>query len=527
MIAFPIAYAETHFGPKVIPNILRKAEPEIVLDVPHRVEPGHPLPVLLLVKDADRYPVRLLEVRVRARVTGHPPFQRVYDLGGERVDSRWYWKVLPVEIPEGQTGQASILPEVRARVGQTERTYAVDNYRKTSHEPFEVQIARDPLPYSPNWHAGDIHTHSHLTSDQVEFGVPWEPAVELARAQGLRWFAVTDHSYDLDDDPHDPLSNHAGLPKWRQLWEELDCLRPRLHDFAILPGEELSVGNARRRNVHLLILGSRRFFPGHGDSAERWFHTRPSCLLPEILEQVEPEALVAAAHPGASAPILEWLLLRRGKWTLRDLSHPRLDGLQGLNGAFDASFDRALALWRELLRHGLHPALLAGNDAHGNFGRFRQIGLPFLSMREHGRQLFGKVKTLVYLPGPIAGDGLLQRLKQRQAIITDGPFLEIRAKGSGTEEGLVGEEMAERPKVLYLHARSSPEFGYLREIRIWVGTVPDGETLGHTVRTNRPSYSLEAEIQLPPLRGPGYLRATLFTRERGDHFALTNPIWFP
>ncbi|MDZ7372888.1 MAG: CehA/McbA family metallohydrolase [candidate division KSB1 bacterium] len=525
MIALPLAYAEIHYSPAVIPNILRRKEPEIVLDVPHRVEPRQKLPILLLVKDAHRHPVRLLEVQVTLRVPGFPEIRQVFELGPQTIDTPWYWQVLFLEPPAGAKGLAHVLPEIRVEVGESLRTYAADNYRRTSHSPFEVYLAEEGLPYPSGWFAGDLHTHSHLTADQVEFGSPWEPTIVLARAAGLHWFAITDHSYDLDDHPDDPLTHHRDFPKWRLLWAELDRLQTELQDFVVLPGEELSVGNRRGRNVHLLIVGSRRFFAGDGDSAERWLRTKPQHLLPEVLDQVGEEPLVAAAHPGSPVPFLEWLLLRRGKWSLEDLSWTRLDGLQCLNGDFDASFDRALALWVQLLVAGRRLGLLAGNDAHGNFGRFRQIGLPFVSMREGHRQLFGRAKTVVRLDGPPTREELLRQLRRARAVITDGPFVEIRGvKGDGSCLQ-AGEAATERPRSLYVYAASTPEFGYVREIRLWLGR-SSGETLYRILRPNRLVYRFETELPFPPHQDSGYVRASLFTRERGDHFALTNPIWF-
>ncbi len=525
-LATPLAYAETHYCLRVIPNILRKPEPEIILDVPHRVEPGRPIPILLLVKDADRYPIRLLELEVLVQVTGQPAFRERFDLNGAAVDQPWYWRVVEVQVPEGQSGLAHILPRVRVFVGGRERHFDADNYRKTSHEPFLCYIASAPLPYPDGWYAGDLHTHSHLTSDQVEFGVPWEPGVALARAMGLSWYGIADHSYDLDDHLDDALRNHEDLPKWHLLWREVDALESRLDDFVLLPGEELSVGNRFRRNVHMLIFGERRFFEGHGDSAERWFRTKPQWRIPEVLERVSPDALVAAAHPGAPVPPLEWLLLRRGRWGERDLQHPRLDGMQCLNGSFDSGFERALTLWIRQLLRGNRLALLAGNDAHGNFGRFRQIGLPFVTMRESREQLFGRAKTVVHLPDGLSRTQLLAHLRNGRAVITDGPFLEIRALSRDGHEAGPGEELADRPARLYLRALSTQEFGYVREINIWLGRIGREERRLERIRRTSLAYEFETEIPFPAGAGPGYVRATLFTRERGDHHALTNPVWF-
>ncbi|MCH6560272.1 hypothetical protein IH799_07965, partial [candidate division KSB1 bacterium] len=54
-----LLYAETHYSFKGIYSRLKKMEPEIIADVPHRIKRGHPIPVLLLIKDAHQYPIEL------------------------------------------------------------------------------------------------------------------------------------------------------------------------------------------------------------------------------------------------------------------------------------------------------------------------------------------------------------------------------------------------------------------------------------------------------------------------------------
>ena len=59
-----LAYAETHYSFKGIYSRLKKKEPEVVADAPHRVEPGKSIPLLILIKDAHYYPAKLNNVRV-------------------------------------------------------------------------------------------------------------------------------------------------------------------------------------------------------------------------------------------------------------------------------------------------------------------------------------------------------------------------------------------------------------------------------------------------------------------------------
>ena len=56
---FPILYAETHYRLKFVSPLYYKKVPEIIADIPIRIIANKTtnLPILLVVKDADRYPI--------------------------------------------------------------------------------------------------------------------------------------------------------------------------------------------------------------------------------------------------------------------------------------------------------------------------------------------------------------------------------------------------------------------------------------------------------------------------------------
>ncbi len=57
-----LLYAEMHYRWWPLSSRYFKKELEILADAPRRGEPGRPLPLLLLVKDAHRYPITLERV---------------------------------------------------------------------------------------------------------------------------------------------------------------------------------------------------------------------------------------------------------------------------------------------------------------------------------------------------------------------------------------------------------------------------------------------------------------------------------
>ena len=62
-----ITYAEIHYRPSFIPSLISLKQPEIVFDAPSRIEYGYPVPLFLIVKDSDRFPVNLDSIVIHLR----------------------------------------------------------------------------------------------------------------------------------------------------------------------------------------------------------------------------------------------------------------------------------------------------------------------------------------------------------------------------------------------------------------------------------------------------------------------------
>ncbi|MCR4439377.1 MAG: CehA/McbA family metallohydrolase [bacterium] len=521
-----LSYAETHYSFRFFPSRLRKCEPEVVADVPHRLEPGQRLPVLLLVKDAHLFPIELCDVGVELITPRKETLRLPVTFPRQELRAPWWHTVLYLPPPEGLSGPCQVRVAFSLVADGERRTYVSDNYRLSSHAPLPCYFADQPLPRADGWHFGDLHCHSAFTSDQVEFGAPIAATLAMAKAQGLNFLAITDHSYDLDDSPDSALRNEHRLPKWHQMQAEVARLNAEATGCVVIPGEELSCGNRYRRNVHLLVLDNPDFLQGSGDSAERWLRTRPELTVAQALARLHPGALAYAAHPEDRTPLLQWLLIRRGRWPRADYRHPRLNGLQLLNGHMDAAASRTLRRWVSLLLGGQRLSIVAGNDGHGNFARFRQIGLPFLTMREHLRQIFGAARTAVFVEGQLTIASLKAALRQGRTLVTTGPFLELRAETpAGTTH--IGGTLSGSPARLVVSAKSTAEFGPLHRATICLGKkgARREEILWDCHRfpeVFRHRIELTVRRQADDL----YVRGELYSRgPGGEHACYTNPIW--
>ncbi len=517
-----LLYPEIHYVFKYIPfSRYRRKVPEIIADAPYRVEPGQALPVLLIIKDADLFPVTIESVALTWH-NAHASEAKTLTVK-EDIRSKWWHRIFTLDIQENWRGaELEVNVEVHGTVRGEKIKISNDNLPGLSHRPFKVYAASEKLPGLAGWVQGDIHFHTDYTSDQIEFGAPLKATAKIAQAVGLQFFAATDHSYDLDDLEDNFLKNDPELRKWKRLHEEIDQLNQEKGTPVILPGEEVSCANAEGKNVHCLVLNNRKFLPGSGDGAEKWFKTDAELSINEVVKNSDPEALIIAAHPKDPAPWLEKILLRRGRWSGEDCRTKGLAGLQILNGLDNAAFYEGLEQWRRLLLKGEKVFIYAGNDAHGDFNRFRQVKIFMWSLYEIERHRpFGWARTCVRTGSdPVNNETLTAHLRQGHAVITNGPIAALSVKNQAGSVFEIGSCLPDRSVLCTVEARTTAEMGDFSSIRIWLGEVSGKEILIKEMSGESHVIVNGLEVRT---QGLSYLRCEART-VRGL-FCYTNPIW--
>jgi hypothetical protein len=525
---FPIfLYAETHYRFRYFLSFLRKREPEIIADAPHRLEPDSSLPILILVKDAYLFPVKIDGINLTIRSKGSTVYEKKLLNSSVEINQKLWWRVfeIPIKNLSGNI-ECDVIFELNAN--NRKRFYHNDNHRTSSHRPLKVFISSTPLPRFDHFFLGECHSHSSYTDDQVEFGSPLGASAQICRSFGLSFFCVTDHSYDLDDNVDSYLLSDPNLPKWQLLQQEVNKINSTFSNFTIVRGEEVTCRNSAGQNVHLLLLGNKTFFAGTGDGAEHWLNTRSEYSSDEILNEKELSALAYAAHPFEPVSLLQRLLLHRGTWFERDIANQKLSGIQFSNGQLSGGFKEGYRQWIKALLQGRRFLALAGNDAHGNFNRFRQIGIPFFKIHEMETQIFGKMRTGVFLDS-LSEDNILKALRSGMSIITDGPVVNLHVISSTHEMSSIGCSFSGMNHTVFLEVRSSIEYGSIESLKVFKGIIGQKETeiiLEHDLKSFNidQKYSFEIECK-------SYIRAEVWTSAMNSndgqpHFCMTNPIWF-
>jgi hypothetical protein len=521
-------YAETHYRFRYFLSFLRKHEPEIIADIPHRLEPGSPLPILILVKDAHLFPVKLDSINLTVQAMGSIIYESNLLKSSVKINQKLWWQVFNIPI-KSLTGNVECDVVFEFTANNKRRFYHNDNHKTSSHRPLNVFLSSTPLPRFDHFFLGECHAHSSYTDDQVEFGSPLGASVQLCRSLGLSFFCVTDHSYDLDDDADDYLLNDPDLPKWRQLQQEVDKINSTHSDFTIVRGEEVTCRNFAGQNVHLLLLGNKNFFIGKGDGAEQWLNTRSEYSSDDVLKQKESSAIAYAAHPYEPVSLLQRLLLHRGKWSERDIANQELSGIQFANGQLTGGFKEGYRQWIKALLQGKQLLVIAGNDAHGNFNRFRQIGIPFLKIHEMENQLFGKMKTGVFLDSLSEGN-ILKALRSGMSIISDGPAVNLHVISSNDEISSIGCSYAGKNQTALLEVRSSIEYGSIDLLKVFKGIIGHKEEVELISEHNLKKFDLVRKFSFE-INLKSYIRAEVWTsamdsNDGQPHFCMTNPIWF-
>jgi hypothetical protein len=430
-------YAETHFR-LPISRLFRK-EPVILVDAPFQVCPGIPCPVWLIIRNASRFPVYISEIYGEWKnadeqsISFKLPIQKQFN-------GKFHFEELNFEKPQN-TGTWLLKIFIKYKINNKNKICERWNYPFLQPKPLVVNFLKEAPPKPDGWVAGDIHCHSSYTSDSVEFGAAPTVLQKAAKSVGLDFFCITDHSYDL--------LNEKKFQKMKN--EILNLNSPEMP--MLIAGEEISCGNSKNQNVHLLIYGNENYIEGHGDGGRRWWNTNPDLNIKEAVYSCKNEKYdtpVIAAHPKLQMLFVEKLLLKRGHWNFNDLIANEIDGVEFWNGFRGKDFYEGRKLWIKCLLSGHMLLPIGGNDAHGDLNSYTAIKRPLWSLKCNMEHLFGLVRTII----PHTGKSPFSEIPEN-LYLTDGPALWLE---KGSEHGK-----------FTLHAKSTADLGKFLSIAIFRG----------------------------------------------------------
>ena len=523
---FPLIalYAELHYRLKYIGSRYYIDEPEILADLPYRIEPGYSIPILLLIKDSHLYPIHLDRVSIYILKSSKILLNKELDYDCH-IENAWWEDTIYLNT-QGIRGIVQIQVKFNYSVNGKEKQNMNHNFPQSRQKNLECLISEYNYPRDAAVQYGDLHYHTNLTEDMVEYGAPLRASLIAAESMGIDFYCNTDHSYDLDDKPGSWTEIDPELTKWKNSRNEIKCINkdPNLSSF-IIPSEELTLHNHKGNNIHALILNNSDYLPGSGDSGEKFFNTNSEYNTQNVHDYLEDESLCIAAHPFNSVPFFQRILLNRGSWKDQDIQHAKISGLQISNGELDSGYHLGVQKWILFLLNGLQKYIYAGNDAHGNFNIYRQIKAPMLTLFEKKEQIFGKYRTGIYAEKQNDIQSAVEALRDGKCFITNGPLINITCE-IDNKLYKMGSQIKACSGTIIVHGLSSPEFGEIKYIRILKGVLGEKkESVSFTLLNPRKyevkqNYNIYADT-------PCYYRCEIKIDSAKDEiFGLTNPIWF-
>lgn len=522
-----ILYAEIHFKFfPLFPSFLFRKQPEILFDCPRRIGPGMDLPVSLIIHDISRFPVELTEVSITVSGPSFPvkvfTFNNLNDYELKHPLQHnlraFLFSILREKLPDGDI-------HINAKLvfkDYKKRSYFVlnDNIPTSSKLSFHCRVSSETLPGSEICSYGDFHVHSSYTESHVEFGPPMELICQTATACGLDFVNITDHSYDLSCLPENYLMSDPSLKRWHIFQNESVKKYPAI----LLRGEEVSCLNSRNQVVHLCGADLTRFIPGSLDGARGGCKKTQQLTIRETISEIHNQSGIAfAAHPGSRKTLMQSLFLRRGHWEESDCSE-NLDGFQAYNGSFSYAWQRGLSLWIDMLKKGHRVALLAGNDAHGDFNRYRSIKTPFFSIFESAERFFANGKTGIYTRCTNK-DELINAVKAGKTFVSDGPYLSIDNDTIADSTIIKRSGVSFSSTRFYAHCVSNLEFGRIHHLTIYgLKVAEEKEQIIYNNKFHELLYNYKEVIEWELPAEYRYIRAELHTiTERGIvHKAFTS-----
>ncbi len=499
------SYAEIHYTVAGIKPLYYQKSPEIIFDAPVRclTSRSDSLPIALIVKDAHLFPAKIYDLKLiihsepdeiitlDLNSSFNKPFE--YMIFHIPLQNKWYDKKISFDL------------QFSFQSGSLKKTMLNDNYTKLKKLSFSCFIDNQPRTFDENYFLGDPHYHSSFTSDQVEFGAPLEITALFAYTMGLDWFFSTDHSYDLDDFEDNYLKNDPDLSKWNKYSNLINKISNDKLNISL--GEEVSIGNRKNQNVHLLLINYPEFVHGKGDSGEIWFKNSPDSQITELKKHKN--TLTIAAHPFEKIPLSQKLTLNRGQWSLKDYNDNNIDLLQAVNQNSPTEVFKSISIWSKFLLQNHRFYILAGNDAHGNFQFMKQIKTPYLSLFISKKQIFGQFFTAF----KYHSNSPVQAVNNHHIIISNGPFIDFYL--SLDKKYYIGNEYSNpsSPKLFFLSS-SNLEFGIIKTIKFFIGDIDKKK---ETCIIN-PKSGFEIDL---PIKG--YVRMECLTDKMA--LAFTNPIW--
>jgi hypothetical protein len=188
------AYAETHFKFKLPWSLLYRKRPEIIVDVPSQINANQSPEFWIVVRDADRFPLKIksIELSIKNQENKTTVIKQDLNISADLAFGFYSFVIKPLP-----PGEYEIIPSIETVQKNRTKKWVRSNYPFLKPLPLKIQVLKEPYFIPSGFVAGEMHCHTHYSSDHVEFGAAPHVLQSAARLIGLDFVLCTDHAYDF------------------------------------------------------------------------------------------------------------------------------------------------------------------------------------------------------------------------------------------------------------------------------------------------------------------------------------------
>ena len=155
-----LLYAELHYKFKWIGSRYFQNEPEILADLPFRIEPEKKIPILLLIKDSNRFPIVLNSVLINIYQLNNKIYSESYTYN-KSISQKWWNKTIFIDT-KGIEGNIDIHVEFDYLINGLQKQCITHNYPQSKIDQLNTYISNYKYPNDQNTYYGDLHYHTNL-----------------------------------------------------------------------------------------------------------------------------------------------------------------------------------------------------------------------------------------------------------------------------------------------------------------------------------------------------------------------------
>ena len=492
---------------------------KLTTHIPHRIAPGQPIPLLVVINNTRPAPIILESIAVQCIQNGKTVYTALPLPEPAEIRSHHWSNLFAITtIPESITGDLSL--HILYKITSNKKTNTI-SHSKT------IFRAVDPFPRLDHFYYGDMQFYAYSLYPVITNTAIVNFTAVIAKAMGLHFAAAVEPGasgkYEMPE---------RGSGTWNLFLTAVEHVN-RTNDIVVLTGEKINCSAGSNKNIQLLIINNTRSFTDNIPLGIHPFATGQKHIIKytkfiDVIQQASPTSLLII-------PLSE---LCKNSSIEQILSHNRLplkDTTQAnpicllINRITEKDFQHWQNRWVELLAKGYRIYIYAGGDIPPDVESERHPLLSLILRGSSSHKYSSPLQTSLYCASPVAKETIIASLKSGASVITDGPLLALTVQNENGEHCILGGESTGKIFIVSYNAVSTPEFGFIKELRLYTGdTSEKKEELIFTARYADNTYTIQGDITLLPSSEQSYIRGEVISKNSNIHHpktCITNPIW--